>query len=188
MALSTKLNIECCDPLAYVYNYYLKENNITPLVQNNIADCENLSLFYKKQFDVICCFNALDHSYDAISCVYQMIYILKVGGFISLIHNDNEAVYENYCGLHQWNISEENNEAIIWNNNIKINLNKLFGNSVKIETTRFKREKQDLIAIFIFKTEMYDHNTFLNNTNNLLSLKYRFNLEHIIDTIIKTIP
>lgn len=186
-ALNQKLNIECSDPLAYVYNYYLNKSNIIPIVQNNTVDCENLSLFYEKQFDVICCFNALDHSYDAISCIYQMIFLLKQNGFVALIHNDNEAVFENYCGLHQWNISEENNEAIVWNNTIKINLNKLFNNSVKIETTRIKRETQDLIAIFIFKTEEYDHATFLKDTNTSLTLKYKFNLEYIFDNIINSI-
>ena len=88
----------------------------------NLKDClitipasiDNLQHLLKKispeirYFDLIFCQNALDHTYDPVKAIDEMIKLMKDSGAIYLLHIENEGFKEGYRGLHSWNFTQEN--------------------------------------------------------------------------------
>jgi SAM-dependent methyltransferase len=110
-----------CDPLAHLYDDILNENAINPLVRTEFAVAEDLSCFFPEEgFDVVHCQNALDHSFDPIRGIEEMLMVTKIGGHVILRHHINEAEHENYSGFHQYNFDEQDDDFVIWNKNAKI--------------------------------------------------------------------
>lgn len=105
-----------CDPLAPLYDQILSENAISPLVRPEFAVAEDLSCFFpEEEFDVVYCQNALDHSFDPIRGIEEMLRVTKSGGHVILRHHINEAEHERYAGFHQYNFDEQDGEFVIWN-------------------------------------------------------------------------
>lgn len=114
--MGTSLSILACDPLAKHYDQLLFEAAIEPLVRTEFANLEDLSFFYEEaSFDVVHCQNALDHSFDPLRGIWQMLKICRPGGRIILRHAHNEAENEKYNGFHQWNITIKDKRLCIWN-------------------------------------------------------------------------
>lgn len=122
------------DLLANIYrNIY---SNLKLDIRNlpNLGLVENLSsLFSNNSFDFVHASNSLDHSFDPILGLWQMLYVSKIGAKIILRHNSNEAERENYLGLHQWNICVENGKLTIWRNNKKFDVEKMLEGYASIE-------------------------------------------------------
>lgn len=110
-----------CDPLALLYDQILLENVIDPLIRTEFAVAEDLSCFFPVgQFDVVHCQNALDHSFDPIRGIQEMLRVTKTGGRVVLRHHLNEAEHEHYSGFHQYNFDEQDGDFVIWNKNSRI--------------------------------------------------------------------
>ncbi|MFT4106051.1 MAG: hypothetical protein QM657_09830 [Lacrimispora sp.] len=112
------LEISCVDPLADVYEILKKENGINNGNRIRRGFVEMLDKqFETNTFDIVHMSNSLDHSFDPLYGILQMLNICKIGGKVILRHSENEACNENYEGLHQWNLSLHNNENsfVIWN-------------------------------------------------------------------------
>lgn len=139
------------DPLAYYYKQLYKENDIYLPVLTEFGIMENLSLFFKNNYaDFIIINNALDHSIDPIKAIIECFKVLKVGGYLTLGHVENEAVFQNNSGLHKWNIFlSKNNDFIIYNEKNKINVTKLLNNYVQIEATREKETEYEVNRYWI---------------------------------------
>lgn len=119
------------DYLANEYNEILRKAKITPIVSTIFADAENLlKQFKKKPFDYVSCNNCLDHMDNPLKAIQEMLSVVDNGCYISIQHRKNEGEQENYEGLHQWNITEEKGNMLIWSP-IKhtINVQKLLGSS-----------------------------------------------------------
>jgi SAM-dependent methyltransferase len=71
-------------------------------------------------FDLAYAVNALDHSYDPLAVIAAMLRATKRGGWLALDHYVDEAEYEGYAGLHQWNFRAEGGEFVIWNKDHRI--------------------------------------------------------------------
>lgn len=85
-----------------------------PLVKTIKCDSERLSdLFSADTFDVAYARNTLDHGYDPLTAIKQMIFVTKPNGIIILDHFADEATKENWQGFHQWNFSVENSDVVI---------------------------------------------------------------------------
>src|SRR5689334_21385605 len=92
------------DPLAEEYNRLLDEIGLTPLVRTQYAVVEKLAeVLPANHFDLVYCQNALDHVYDPVAGIHQMLEVVKPGHAVVLMHNENEGEREHYHGLHQWN-------------------------------------------------------------------------------------
>ncbi len=119
-----KLGITAVDPLADEYNDILKKYGIIPIVQTQYGEVERLTeIFPRDYFDFIHVSNALDHSYDPLEGIRQMMAILRRGCYIFMAHNTNEAEKENYVGFHQWNFCQADNQFVIWNEKTRISIN-----------------------------------------------------------------
>jgi SAM-dependent methyltransferase len=106
-----RLNIFCIDALAMEYDEMLMRYEINPLIRTLYGEAENFKMDYF--FDVIHCSNGLDHSYDPIAAIVNMITHLNTNGVIILKHFIREGARGNYGGLHQWNFFEKDGHFII---------------------------------------------------------------------------
>ena len=55
-------------------------------------------------FDIVHIRNALDHTVDPLRCLNEMYKITKESGYMVIHGFENEAVWENWIGMHQWNL------------------------------------------------------------------------------------
>jgi ubiquinone/menaquinone biosynthesis C-methylase UbiE len=109
-----EINITAVDPLADDYEKLFKKYNITPLVRTKRIAAEKLSkMFSEDSFDLIFARNCIDHSYSPEKGILEMIKTVKKDCYVLMIHRPNEAINENYEGLHQWNFSSESGDFII---------------------------------------------------------------------------
>ena len=117
------IELSACDPLAPLYAKMTSRHRVTWPVQTVSGFAEDLSAFYPRgAFDMIFCRNALDHSFDPVRGIEEMLLVLRNGGRVILIHYANEAEKGDYMGFHQWNFDVVDGRPIIWNKNSRIDL------------------------------------------------------------------
>jgi ubiquinone/menaquinone biosynthesis C-methylase UbiE len=98
------MNLVACDPLAEEYEKifdYKAHGQISPVK----AFAESLP-FDDNSFDIVHCSNALDHTQNPYKAILEMERVCRPGGMILIQGFENEAINENWQGLHQWNIRE----------------------------------------------------------------------------------
>lgn len=130
------LDVTAVDPLAPAYNELKKQNHLENGVTIKTGFLELLHRsFEENAFDIVHMSNSMDHSFDPITGLYELLYICKIGGKVILRHAENEAENGGYQGLHQWNLSVHRKEGkfIIWNRDTEIDIGELLGDSVKIQ-------------------------------------------------------
>ena len=76
--------------------------------------------------------NALDHCFDPIFGLYQLLYICRIGGKVVLLHDENEAEHANYDGFHQWNLSCRDGVFKIWRPGIEYDVAAILGDMVEV--------------------------------------------------------
>ena len=109
-----KLVIQACDPLADEYNKIIRRYSLEPPVVTEKCDGERLSEVYPRDYyDWVNAQNCVDHSYDPVLVLQEIISVTKSGGYISLNHEVNAARNEACRGLHQWNFSKKNGDFVI---------------------------------------------------------------------------
>jgi SAM-dependent methyltransferase len=102
------------DPLAAEYNALLARHGIKPLVPPLFAHGEKLlESFEANSFDLAYSCNALDHAYDPVLVIRQMLGAVKPSHSVYLWHVANEGRREAYGGLHQWNFDIRKGEFVV---------------------------------------------------------------------------
>jgi SAM-dependent methyltransferase len=143
------INLIACDPLAPFYKALAGKHGLNFPISTVQAFAEDLSSYYPEgTFDLVHCSNALDHSFDPIRGIEQMLIVAKPNGRVFLCHGLNEAEYESYAGFHQWNFDEDNGDFLIWNKQERINATEYFSAFARIETVKADR----LITVIFDKT------------------------------------
>ena len=136
------LNMTYVDPLGNVYenlkSIYKVSNGV--FVKRGFVELLD-KIFGKNSFDVVHMSNALDHCFDPIFGLMQLISVCKIGGKVILRHNENEALNEQYSGLHQWNIAINNDKFMIWNEIKTIDVNEILSDFVDFKLS--KNEVED---------------------------------------------
>jgi SAM-dependent methyltransferase len=124
----TRLDITACDPMAPVYSLIAAKYGLTPPVRTALAFVEDLTVFYEPNtFDFTNCRNSLDHSFDPLRGIEEMLMVTKIGGKIHLHHRANEAENEKYSGLHQWNFDFIDGHFVVWNKKARFDVSEMYG-------------------------------------------------------------
>jgi SAM-dependent methyltransferase len=110
----TPINITAVDPLANQYMELYSAHEITPLVKPIYGEGERLSQIVSGKYDFVYSRNALDHSYDPMKAIQEMIEVCADGGVVFFENVVNEGYNENYKGLHQWNFMHASGDLVIW--------------------------------------------------------------------------
>jgi SAM-dependent methyltransferase len=132
-----RLELHATDALGHYYARLTRSMGIRPLVPTRRCHGEDLDLvFPANYFDFAYARNALDHCHDTPRVISNMLWIVKPGGWVILRHRENEAVWANYRGLHQWNFEERGGETYLWNRLCRINLGERFNRVAHISTER----------------------------------------------------
>jgi SAM-dependent methyltransferase len=120
------LRITAVDPLASIYANLLARHELNPPITPMFAPAEELSSFFEpNSFDIAHCRNALDHSFDPLRGISEMLKVIRVGGLILLRHHRNEAEQEDYKGFHHYNFDCCGNRFVIWNKSLKADIGDL---------------------------------------------------------------
>ncbi len=170
-----KVEIVPCDPLADVYGWLYDKFDVTPPVRTRFADVENLSMYFGRDtFDAVHCANALDHSYNPLGGIFEMLKVTHPRGFVQLGHWENEAVHEKYIGLHQWNFTERDGDFVMWNRTSEVALRGRYGDALDVQVRRIPvpDNGRDWILVQVRKTPKTEE-LLAKSPTNLLE-KYLF--------------
>ena len=164
-----QLELLYVDPLASFYNLINKRFFCEKSEERHcqFGMFEFMANFYRKNYsDLIIIHNALDHCIDPFKSIIECLYILKVGGRIHLYHHRAEAVFENYEGLHQWNIDYgKDGHLIIWNQSNMMDVSDALSAVAKITISISedpRRKGWKYITAQIVKTTEFDLGQFIN--------------------------
>lgn len=117
------IDFTAVDLMAPIYKSVKARYNLETEVCPEFAILEKLaSQFGVEQFDIVHISNALDHTYDPMEGIWQLLAICKVSGKVILQHHQNEAEAAKYDGLHQWNCTLQNGKFEIWNKEVVIDV------------------------------------------------------------------
>ncbi len=109
------LEITATDPLAEQYAMLFERVGTTPPVMPVHSVAEQLTdTFDESSFDLVYARNCLDHGYDPLQAILEMIKVTKPGCVVLLQHAINEGEHEGYGGLHQWNFCVREGRFTIW--------------------------------------------------------------------------
>ena len=123
--LDYDIDLTAVDPLANEYDKLVLKYQVNLPVKTRQAAAEQLTeVFAENTFDLAYARNCLDHSYNAEKAIVEMIKVTKPERYVLLEHQANEAEYQSYRGLHQWNFSCWNNDFVIASPNGKINFSR----------------------------------------------------------------
>lgn len=139
------LSVDAIDPLAEVYNALKKKNNLENGITIKTGFVELLDKYFDANtYDIVHMSNSLDHSFNAVFGIYQLLNLCKVGGKVILRHTENEGERSEYGGLHQWNLSVHNEEDsfIIWRKNERYDIKKILDGYATVEWNADVYEKK----------------------------------------------
>lgn len=129
--------ITAVDPLAEQYNEILDRHGLVPPVRAVAGEAEALSkMFPPNHFDLSYSCNAIDHCYDPLLAVREMLCVTKPGGYVYLKHRRNEAEARGYHGLHQWNFFSRDGELFVGNREVVVNITEELRGTAKVACDR----------------------------------------------------
>jgi SAM-dependent methyltransferase len=118
-----KLTIVAADALAPHYDRLLAKHGVMPIVRTVAADAERLTdVFPERAFDLVNARNCIDHTYDPLEAIRQMIRVAREDSYVLLNHAENEAQNEHYVGMHQWNFTMSGPDFVIRSRRDTINV------------------------------------------------------------------
>jgi SAM-dependent methyltransferase len=132
------INLYMIDSLANEYNELLNELSVRDVVRAIKVDGERLTeVFPHGFFDLVVCHNALDHCYDPLSVIREMVAVCRPGCCLHMRHLDNEAEHERYSGLHQWNLDVQDGRFVLWSANGNIDIWSAIPEIANIDLVRY---------------------------------------------------
>ena len=131
------IEVIATDPLADVYNKLLDENELRPSTRALRVDGEHLSEFGLGLFDIVYSCNALDHTYDPVRVIREMVTVCNQDGVVFFVGHVNESVTQNGQGLHQWNFMPlDNGDLVIWQaHKLAVSLRCALGETVNVKAS-----------------------------------------------------
>jgi SAM-dependent methyltransferase len=146
------VELRAVDPLAATYVALIRRERLIPPVCPEVGFAEDLSAFVRSgSVDIVHCANALDHSFDPLRGIREMISVLRVEGTAVLLHIMNEAVNASYTGLHQWNFDLRDGRALLWNREHQHDLADLLATNCTVAAERIEEGGIWNLLIYIRK-------------------------------------
>ena len=110
-----RVEITAVDPLAEEYDVLREEFGVPRRgVSYRPCSAEELTRHFRRgSFDLIYARNALDHAYDPLAAIRQMIEVAKPTGACWLAHSTDEGKKQGYSQLHQWNFSPRHDGDLV---------------------------------------------------------------------------
>jgi SAM-dependent methyltransferase len=131
-----ELSITAVDPLAGAYDASLARAGVTPPVRTVEGHGERLlEQFAPGTFDLAYAANALDHCYDPMLVIRNMVEVVRPGGRVVLLHRRNEAEAKDYLGLHQWNFDVVDGRFVIWDRREELDVARELGAEAEVAAT-----------------------------------------------------
>lgn len=150
-----QIRITACDVLADVYNQLMERHGISPIVQPVFATAEDLSAFFDpSSYDIVHCRNALDHCFDPLRGIIEMLRVVRVDGKIILRHRRNEGQQQNYQGLHSFNFDVRANEFVIWSKEADIVINP---KNMPVSCEVSAEIQNDMVHLVLTKKSEFSH-------------------------------
>ena len=129
-----EIEIVAVDPLADEYTGSLERAGIEPPVVTVKGEAELLvDQFGTGRFHVAHASNALDHTYDPVAGIREMVEVVRPGGTVILRHGINEAEAQGYRGLHQWNFDRRDGAFWVWSASAEHNVSEMLRGRADVE-------------------------------------------------------
>lgn len=149
------ISVTPVDPLADHYAKVLRKRGVKLPFPTVKGDGETLlSQFSRASFDIAYARNSLDHTYDPIATIANMLELVRDDGVVLLRHYRDEAEGGEYEGLHQWNFDCKDDRFVIWNKDTHVLVDKVLGPNAKVSCSVHlarKGEWRDEILVMITK-------------------------------------
>ncbi|MBQ6971022.1 MAG: hypothetical protein IJP86_01560 [Synergistaceae bacterium] len=132
------ISVTSCDALAVPYSVIHSLFGVKPYTKIEFSFVERLTERYgENSFDIVRMSNALDHSYDPFTGIFEMLKVTRVGGTLRLYHYENEAERDLEYGMHQWNITSDGPDSmVIWRRGFRAEIRDILGPAARLRTTR----------------------------------------------------
>jgi SAM-dependent methyltransferase len=135
------LEITPVDALADEYDALWARKGIAPPVRTLRCRGEDLlDRFAPATFDIAYARNALDHTFDPVLVIRNMVAVTKPSGSVLLRHSTNEAEKADYRGLHQWSFLRLGENFVIRRFGVERNVTQLLADEAE---TRCELEFND---------------------------------------------
>lgn len=129
-----ELEITAVDPLAERYAELFERVGLEPLVRPIPGEAEHVAeMFPPDTFDLVYAQNCIDHGYDPLRSIQQMLELVRPGRCVLLEHAIDEGEYMNYEGPHQWNFRSEDGRFAIWRPGLWVDAHEILEEKARIE-------------------------------------------------------
>jgi SAM-dependent methyltransferase len=135
------IEITPVDVLAREYALLLKENGIRPPVRSVLGYGERLARqFRPESFDLVYASNSVDHVYNPLATLKNMLRVTKRGGYVLLRHYIDEGDSE--LGFHQWSFNIRDGDLVIWDKSSVLNVTRALAGKAEVGC-RFEKNPDD---------------------------------------------
>jgi SAM-dependent methyltransferase len=142
------LDITAVDPLADRYAELFERVGLEPLVRPVAGEAEHVAeLFPPDSFDLVFAQNCIDHGYDPLRSIQQMLAVVKPGGVVLLEHAIDEGEYMEYAGPHQWNFRAEDERLVIWRPGLRVDAHAELEKDAAIEIESLTEDRWLRVAL-----------------------------------------
>ena len=118
-----KIDIEALDVNGDLYREMFQKHQVTPPVITKTSEAEKVDELYEEDsFHFAFSRNALDHCYDPIKAIQNMVKLIKPGCYVLLLHRRNEGHSQGYRGAHLWNFDGVGEKVVVYNPSVKYDL------------------------------------------------------------------
>jgi SAM-dependent methyltransferase len=142
------LQITPVDPLADRFAELFERTGIHPIVAPVAGEAEHVAdAFPADSFDLVYAQNCIDHGYDPLRSVQQMLTLVKPGSVLLLEHAIDEGEYMQYAGPHQWNFRAEEGRFVIWRPGLRVDAHGELERRAEIEIETLDADRWIRVAL-----------------------------------------
>lgn len=132
------MDVVAVDALADPYNALLDQHGFNPPARTRAGDGETIGeMFDEGTFDAVHIRNGLDHCYEPLRVLENALKVVRSGGVVMVVGFLNEAEFESYIGLHQWNVDVDGVDIVVWRPGERHSVQQAFEGRAKVSATAY---------------------------------------------------